>query len=54
MTSTEAGTLASKASVKQLMLTHLPHYGEHQQLVEEAAARYGGTLTLAESGYVWE
>jgi len=54
MTSTEAGTLASKASVKQLMLTHLPHYGEHQQLVEEAAAHYRGTLTLAEAGYVWE
>ena len=36
MTAREAGVIANKANVQLLILTHLPHYGEHQKLVAEA------------------
>lgn len=51
MTSLDAGTLAARANVKNLLLTHLPHYGELQQLKEEAAKKYGGPIAIA--GYQW-
>jgi ribonuclease BN (tRNA processing enzyme) len=47
MTSTDAGQLANKAAVKQLILTHLPHYGNLSDLVNEAANEYGGIIKLA-------
>ncbi|WP_141433182.1 MBL fold metallo-hydrolase [Bacillus sp. 03113] len=47
MTSTEAGYLAQKAKVKNLILTHLPHFGNIEQLINEASIEYDGPLSLA-------
>jgi len=47
MTSFDAGTLANRADVKQLVLTHLPHFGNLNQLVNEASQFYPGTINLA-------
>jgi ribonuclease BN (tRNA processing enzyme) len=54
MTSTDAGVLAEKAKVKQLLLTHLPHFGEHTDLIKQASEKYNGIINLAKSGWVWE
>lgn len=54
MTSEEVGTIAASANVKELLLTHLPHYGNHEQLVTEAAKMYSGKITLAKEGLVWQ
>lgn len=48
MTSLEAGELAQKAAVKQLLLTHLPHYGNPLKLVSEASTKYTGIIKLAQ------
>jgi ribonuclease BN (tRNA processing enzyme) len=48
MNSIEAGQLAEKAKVKQLILTHLPHYGNLDDLMAEASGEFGGTTKLAE------
>jgi ribonuclease BN (tRNA processing enzyme) len=48
MTSIEAGRLAQQAQVKQLCLTHLPHYGNTSDLFSEASAEYTGIIKLAE------
>lgn len=50
MTSFETGQLAQTAKVKQLVLTHLPHYGELDQLVKEARQKFSGPTQLAEEG----
>lgn len=50
MTSYDAGELANAANVKQLVLTHLPHYGELKQLEEEASTRFNGPILLAHYG----
>ncbi|GED69917.1 hypothetical protein BRE01_36190 [Brevibacillus reuszeri] len=47
LTAGEAGAIAALANVKQLLLTHFPHYGELTQLVEEATQHYGGPIHLA-------
>jgi ribonuclease BN (tRNA processing enzyme) len=48
MNSIDAGTLAQKADVKQLILTHLPHYGSIAELITEAASEFKGIIRLAE------
>ena len=53
MTSREVGEIASRANVKELILTHLPHYGDHKQLVEEAEKQFNGRIQLAKEGLVW-
>jgi ribonuclease BN (tRNA processing enzyme) len=50
MTSTDAGRMAREAQVKQLVLTHLPHFGDIQQLLKEAGSIYEGPIMLAEKG----
>ncbi|MBU8905021.1 MBL fold metallo-hydrolase [Desertibacillus haloalkaliphilus] len=50
MTSKDAATVASEAGAKQLLLTHLPHFGDHQQLVREANAYYSGYVQTATAG----
>lgn len=50
MNSTEAAMIAKDASVKKLVLTHLPHFGEHSQLVYEARAVFNGEVVLAKKG----
>jgi ribonuclease BN (tRNA processing enzyme) len=47
MNSFDAGTLANEARVKNLILTHLPHYGELEQLITEAKTKYDGPIALA-------
>jgi ribonuclease BN (tRNA processing enzyme) len=48
MNSTDAGKLAARARVKQLILTHLPHYGDISKLIEEASSEYTGIIKLAD------
>ncbi|GMB08828.1 ribonuclease BN (tRNA processing enzyme) [Thermolongibacillus altinsuensis] len=54
MTSEEAATIARDAKVGALLLTHLPHFGDVQQLVSEAKTIFDGPVYLASSGFVWE
>lgn len=54
MTSIDAGTLAYKANVKKLILTHLPQFGELSMLVEEAKSMYSGSISLANEGMIIE
>jgi ribonuclease BN (tRNA processing enzyme) len=54
MNSIDAGVLAEEAGVKKLILTHLPHYGELPQLVEQASKKYTGEILLASQGLIIE
>lgn len=47
MSSVEAGMLGARAGVKQLILTHLPHFGHLPDLVKEASSEFTGTIKLA-------
>jgi ribonuclease BN (tRNA processing enzyme) len=48
MNSIDAGQFAQKAAVKQLILTHLPHYGSLSELVSEASSQFTGIIKLAD------
>ena len=50
LTAGEAGKLASKAGVKRIVLTHLPHSGEHGDLLKEVRERFSGPAELAATG----
>jgi len=50
MNSHDAATIAKNADVKQLILTHLPHFGDHRELISEAQSIYKGPIQLAKSG----
>ncbi|TLS38087.1 MBL fold metallo-hydrolase [Pseudalkalibacillus caeni] len=54
MNSTDAAKIARDAGVRTLMLTHLPHFGDLEDLVNDAKQTYDGNVMLAESGYKWE
>ncbi|MCM3616962.1 MBL fold metallo-hydrolase [Sutcliffiella horikoshii] len=54
MNSHDAAKVAQGAKVPQLLLTHLPHFGDVEQLVEEAASIYKGKIDLAHKGFYWE
>ncbi|HAQ08076.1 MAG TPA: hypothetical protein DCR24_11340 [Bacillus bacterium] len=51
MNSYDNGKLAHNAGVKQLILTHLPHYGDLKQLISEASTGFEGPVSLASEGY---
>ncbi|MEN0648695.1 MBL fold metallo-hydrolase [Caldifermentibacillus hisashii] len=53
MNSRDVGKLADQAQVLRLILTHLPHYGNLEQLVSEAGERYKGPIHLAKLGDIW-
>lgn len=53
LTSEEAGLLAASTKAKQLILTHLPHYGDRGLLVKEAQEVYSGSVLLAEEQMQW-
>ncbi|MGG3803327.1 MBL fold metallo-hydrolase [Metabacillus fastidiosus] len=53
MNSLEVGELAKNANVKQVLLTHLPHFGNHEDLVKEAGTVYTGKIELAHTFYEW-
>ena len=50
LTAGEAGKLASKAGVKKMVLTHLPHSGEHAELLDEVRVQFSGPAELAATG----
>lgn len=47
LNSFQAGMLAEKANVKKLLLTHLPHFGNLDNLKIQAKKHYEGDITLA-------
>ena len=54
MTSLDAGHLAQESKARKLILTHLPHFGELDQLVTEASTLYKGEVLLAKKDMVVE
>jgi len=54
LTAGEAGRIAAAAGVRHLVLTHLPHFGNHSMLVEQARKKYNGTVELATTGRCWQ
>jgi len=50
LTAGEAGRLASRAGVREMVLTHLPHSGEHTELLKEVRQEYAGPAELAATG----
>ncbi|GAC90223.1 metal-dependent hydrolase [Anoxybacillus flavithermus NBRC 109594] len=54
MTSEEAATIARDAEVETLLLTHLPHFGNVEQLVDEAKTIFHGDVQLAKTRWTWE
>ncbi|GAB3064237.1 MBL fold metallo-hydrolase [Salinicoccus sesuvii] len=50
MNADEVGTLAAKAGVKRLILSHLPHYGNLDELAASAEAAGGENVSLARTG----
>ncbi|MCF3942855.1 MBL fold metallo-hydrolase [Oceanobacillus alkalisoli] len=52
MTSKEAGILADKSEAKAVLLTHLPHYGDLNELVKSAKKEGNFNIRLAEVGMV--
>lgn len=47
LNSSQAGILAEKANVKKLVLTHMPHFGDLNNLLAEAKEHYSGDIELA-------
>lgn len=54
MNSEEVAKIAKDAAVKRVILTHLPHFGVHAELVEEVKDFYDGQVELAYEGLVWD
>ncbi|MCH1626839.1 MBL fold metallo-hydrolase [Ferdinandcohnia quinoae] len=54
MSSTEAGLISKNANVKELWITHLPHHGNHQDLIIQAREEFNGKIQLAKTGLTWE
>jgi ribonuclease BN (tRNA processing enzyme) len=48
MTTRQTGELASRAGVKELMLTHFPHLGDISKMPAEAGKYFKGRVRLAE------
>ena len=53
LTAGEAGEIATRAGAKHFVLTHLPHFGNHEQLLEQAGKKFAGKIELATTGKVW-
>lgn len=54
MNSKEGATIARNANVGELLLSHLPQYGDTNDLVVEAGNYFSGKIELAKTGLVWE
>lgn len=54
MNSRQAAEIAERANVKELILSHLPHFGVHRHLKEDAGQRFRGKIRLAEEGLIWQ
>lgn len=53
MNSREGASIAEQAQVKELLLSHLPQFGDQKQLVKEASKYFGGKIHLAREGLSW-
>ena len=53
LTAGETGQIAAAAGVQHLVLTHLPHFGNHGRLVDQARKKYNGPVELATTGKSW-
>lgn len=53
MNSEEVGKIAQNAKVKQLLLSHLPQYGDQKKLIDEVRQYYKGDIHLAKEGLIW-
>jgi ribonuclease BN (tRNA processing enzyme) len=53
MTAGETGRIAAAAGVRHLVLTHLPHFGSHSLLLDQARHEFKGTVELAATGKSW-
>jgi|SRR5690625_178655 len=53
MTSVEGAMIAAQANVDELILSHLPQYGDQEQLVIEAQQYFQGKIHLAHKGLIW-
>lgn len=54
LTAGEAGKIAAAAGAKQLVLSHLPHFGDHRNLVKQARNQFRGPTELATTGKNWK
>lgn len=52
MSSVQAAKMATDAQAKELLLSHLPAYGDRQALLRSVSSAYNGPASLAESGCV--
>ncbi|SER92864.1 MBL fold metallo-hydrolase [Salipaludibacillus aurantiacus] len=53
MTSSEVARLASNSGCKSVLLSHLPHFGNHHQLLEETEAEFKGDIQIAKTGAIF-
>jgi ribonuclease BN (tRNA processing enzyme) len=54
LTGSQAGEHAARAAVGQLVLTHLVPWNDQARTLTEAAGTFGGTLSLAAAGRIFE
>jgi ribonuclease BN (tRNA processing enzyme) len=54
MNSADAARVANDAEAYELLLTHLPHYGDIGELKNDAEKTFKGRISLAHTGWVWE
>lgn len=54
MSGSQAGMLAERANVHKLLLTHLPQYGNLEEILQAAKTTYSGDVNFAEIGKVYE
>lgn len=54
LTCDEVASIALKAEVKDVLLSHLPHFGNHKDLLTPFAAYTQGNVSLASTGWVWQ
>ncbi|MFD1032685.1 MBL fold metallo-hydrolase [Metaplanococcus flavidus] len=50
MSGRQAGELATRAGVKQMVLTHLPQYGDIEEILASAKQTFSGAVEFAEIG----
>lgn len=54
MSGSQAGQLAAQAGAKELWLTHLPQYGDVEEILEAAKKTYAGKVQFAKIGQTAE
>lgn len=54
LSGSQAGDLAERAGAKQLLLTHLPQYGELHEILTAAKSAYSGEAEFAAIGKTYE